>query len=576
MSEIKLSESEKKHFELAVEEGAKKVSLIAADKADEVNDLITQMRDEEFSDQQLKIKFTREVLKKAGEMKKKSKDAKEITILEQFEGKVIKGGSVADWEHAGVEKEFKFKVGPWYNKIPFRGEKIDAKTLNTWIGVVDKHSEEIAANKIKLEMYRATRESMGSLRVILSSVRAAVKSGEGAKLKKVVKDYLEARELEQKTEKDLTEMTKKINKIKERVDQALAKLDEKRQKGRELFEKAFKPRLDVLISHKKDMDAADFDAEMLKLREQVREFGDNIGITYMEFFLNESLGIKPVIYVGSPDYKMPETDKEKAREAATTGRWWKKVFGKDLSSRDANLFIEEMRKENPAMLTSIAENSMSDHAERILKFLYNGTLQDGKMVLPTSRRAKLTVPDVVKTLHFAEKYATAGNLENTFTIFAREWKQYTADDFEYAFPLIQNGVAVPLEKAPAATPERKPDEVTQLIKTVFNGNVEKETYEKVFKGHPERDAMLQKWDTAARLQFFVTGKYLPDDTIDFSAKADLLNTDSSHDIILLLKDLELLDRMDEETFKDAVNEYFAKKNSMKGFIKHLEKEFPIT
>lgn len=589
--ETKLSSAEEQHYKLAVEESAQKIARVEAGKATEVNDLIEQLYAAEYRDDELRERFMRDVIKRAAELHAKIKNDRERTIVDEFEGKIsIEKGAGPKGEdvmrQVGVEKKFSFRVrGKWWDLL---GVKVTQEQLNAWLDEAKQAEQEIAKHKVELAMYKAARQSMKRAKTILKVLKKAVENTSTDVLKASVKNYMDNREKSAQLSKAITAEEKELAKKKERLELALKKIEEKRQHGRELFDKAFKPQLQVLLVHKKEMAQADFDAKLIELRNQVKAFGNSVDIVHMEFFLNEALGIKPLIYENDPVYAQPQTEKEKARELARAGKWWRTVFETPASDGDINRFTDQLRKINPSFLTEIVERELDTKVAYVLRFLYRGKLS-GKIVLPLRRLAKLDPVNVAEKIKLAAGVAADADWEDRAKTFSDNWKDYSIDEFDYAYNLIKKGVTVPsgAPAAKAAPVERPIDEVKVAIKDVFNLSsiaanptdadaIADHLYNTVMQGNAEYQLMLQDDNTKRKLKFFVTYQL---GTLDLRAKVTppkISGVDEAKTILgELLKNIPLFHKLDETAFANAANDYFTKEKqaTYPGFIKYLKTEY---
>lgn len=589
---FKLSSFEEKHLQLAVEEGAKQVAKKSVEKADEVDQLVKDLYDAEYKDDDLRDRFTRDILKRAGELRQKTKSEREQEIIKEFEGKIIKesGANPGDPDvlyQAGVEKKFNLRIRKnWWNLL---GTKVSQEELNTWIDEAKKAEEDIKSKKVELAMYEASKKAMASARAILKTVSSAVTSTGGAEINAAVKKYMTNRAKALEVGKDVSAQEKAFAKKKETLDIALAKVEEKRQKGRELFDQAFGPQLQVLLDHKGELTQTDFDAKLVELRGQVKEFGDGIGIAYMELFLNQKLGIKPEILEHGSAYETPQTAKEQAREKARIAQWWNKVFGvENAAESDIQKFIDTLRKANPSFLTHITEGTVPAHVDEVLAFLYRGRLGN-QLALPTKRVAKLTPEKVAQSLELAGKIATDTDFQDHLQTFADNWKDYHVDDLSYAYPLIEEGMTIPkvTSGAKVAPAERPTDDVLKDIvesfdlSNVFTDDTTRDAvasaiYDRVLKPFPKYQHMIAAVSTQDKLKFFITSKFRG---VDLSAKVTPIKADDVGKFVKVIDDIlnniELIDGIRETTFAGAADEYFTKtkKANIKGFLQYLKTEF---
>lgn len=459
-----VSKHDREYYESVVAETVKQVSKVkGTDEAKEADAIIRKALEDDALHMDLKMRLRREVLQRSTDLKKKSKDEREQQIVEKFEGNV----AAIDGKYfpAGVDENFsvKVRVGNLLQRV--WGRSVDADELSNIINQVKDLEEKIKENRVQLEVLKAARESTSSL-IGFPSVGLEVGVTKMSLVKEIYRMKKEARgggwssvfstemnlwnsfkaaaeqkavnELEYRSKakekiKTVEKETKTLEDNKKILEAALQKIEQLRQNGRNLFQMTFGKQLDVLLQNREELSQEEFDAQIDTLRKQVKSFGDNAGITYMEYFLNEAIGIKPlVIRKGEKAaYIEPQSQREIAKEKVLIGNWWKKVFATKVNESYVDALIPLLREKNPKFLKDILDGKTDPNIDMTLQFFFSGKL-DGREVLDSKRRAQLSPEQIAKYVEVASRHKDQAQLKQALAAFANRWpSRFKAEDFDF-------------------------------------------------------------------------------------------------------------------------------------------------
>lgn len=450
----KISQAEQQYYGEVVESTVKQVAKLPKDKAEAADKLVESVLQKETIHEELKLRFRREVMKRVADLRAKAKTEQEEKILNKFEDQVdVVGGK---FRPVGVDEKFsvRVKAGNVFHRV--FGKNVDANDLDAIMRETQEIEDRIEANKAQLAVLTAAKESTsnvlglakdifktrmearGTWNTIFSTDLNSVESLSAAwnQRQRAREDYnINAKDKIKKLKKD----TKTLEDHKKTLEATLAKVQDLREKGRGLFQRSFGPAVETLQAHKDSMDETAYNEQLGNIRKQVAAFGKDVGITHMEFFLNEAIGIKPAHARDLKNvYLAPTTGLETSRENAQVSRLWKDLFGKEASEQDISGFLDGMRKEQPEILREFIKTQRLDaHLTTYLRFFFTGKL-DGKTLLKESRLAAMTPENVVKFLGMAKEYAKDPvNAERILRDYANLWPDhYTASEFDTIYDQI--------------------------------------------------------------------------------------------------------------------------------------------
>lgn len=450
----RISQAEQNYYGEVLESTVKKVVKLSSDKAEAADKLVEDVLKKETIHTELQLRFRREVMKRVADLRAKAKTEQEEKILNKFEDQVdVVNGK---FRPVGVDEKFsvRVKAGNIFSRV--FGKNVDANDLDSIMRETQEIEERIDANKAQLAVLTAAKESTsnvlglardifktrmearGTWNTIFSTDLNSVDSLGAAwnQRQRAREDYdLNAKDKIKKLKED----TKTLEDHKKVLEATLAKVQVLRDKGRDLFQKSFGKTVETLQSHKDDMDETAYNEQLDSIRKQVAAFGKDVGITHMEFFLNEAIGIKPAHATKLENvYLAPTTGLEKSRENAQVSRWWKEMFDTDPSEQEISGFLENMRKDQPEVLRELMKTQRVDaHLATYLRFFFTGKL-DGKTLLKESRVAPLTPENVVKFLGMAKVYERDPvKAERVLRDYANLWPDhYTATEFDSIYDQI--------------------------------------------------------------------------------------------------------------------------------------------
>jgi len=450
----RISQAEQQYYQEVVESTVKHVAKLPKDKAEAADKLIEDVLKKETIHEELQMRFRREVMQRVAALRQKSKTEQEKKILDKFEDQV----DVVDgkFKPVGVDEKFsvRVKAGNIFRRV--FGKNVDANELDSIMRETQEIEDRIEANKAQLavltaakeatsnvlglakDIFKTRMEARGTWNTIFSTDLNSVDSL-GAAWNQRQRAREEYKKHAEDKIKKLKKDTKTLEEHKQVLEATLAKIQTLRDKGRDLFQKSFGTTVETLQAHKDDMDESAYNEQLANIRKQVSAFGKDVGITHMEFFLNEAIGIKPAHARSLKDvYVEPTTNLEKARENAEVGRIWKDIFGKNASDEEIAGFVEGMRKEQPEMLHDIIKNKkMEPQMVTYLRFFFTGKLKD-KQVLKESRMAGMTPENVVKFIGLAKEYAKDDTtIDRVLGDYASKWPDhYKAEDFDSIYDQI--------------------------------------------------------------------------------------------------------------------------------------------
>jgi hypothetical protein len=543
------SESERNYYEALTSEAAKEaVKAAEGPKKESAESVIKKILDRESIFQDKIDRFTRDVLKKADDLKSKAKDEREARIVQKYEGEVkVAGGKVRP---AGIQENFRFRVrtGNIYRRIV--GHGVDADKLNELMQDVQRIEDQMERNKIELAQLKAAREATST---IIGSERLGIEYGftKGSLVKQIYAAKYKARgwrafftsettlydsyaaardlkarhDLEYKTEGKakiaaLEKEAKELATKKQMLDAALQRVESMRSDGRAIFESTFGNELNVLVEGRETLGEEEFVKRIAEMRAKTEKFGKEAGFVGMDFFLKESLKKRDIdlaMFAKPGEYTQPQTAVEKGRERVRLGKWYEEVFLKKPAEGEISALIDSLRKDNPEFLKIFGEKKEPDKkADMILQFLFTGECPKGRTLLVSGRRAALNPENIVKFVKIADEAAKKAGSEDAIKKMLEDFannRDESAGDFEWSNEAVRTG-------------KLKPEELAKERFDKLNPLWERLTGQK-FKDHDAAnrvfEAMISKYGAEASvyvdklmalprektdfIRFFYTGKY---------------------------------------------------------------------
>lgn len=535
-----ISNADRRLYELTVEEAVEEVSKLPKGEVNQAEAIIQQFLDDVEMHVDSANKFRGEVLRKVADQKLQAEDDRERKILEKFEGQVVSADK--QLRFAGVDTKQKFYVrgGSLLRRI--FGKRYNAADVNDLLHDVQKLEDDIEQNQLQLDMlkasYEASRKSLQNARKIFKSKREgrfvvgymddAVTSWKAARgqKKRATQEY----ETSGKQQiKEINTKSKELNKQKDVLTELRKKVDARRKNGRDIFENQFGEQVQIL----RQMSGKQQKQEEKRLREDVRVFGQNLGVVYIEYFLNEALGVAPKT-AGAlvlderggarPEgivYQEPLTEREAAQEMAVLSRWCEFVLGRAPSEGQLLPILAYLRDQEPRLLS---QNLQTQQTKAItpamyeLRFLLTGKDLNGKELLDTSRCARQTPENIGRLLRYATEHQLSKNdLSALFERFAKddEFQNYNAQDFDYILEFLKKAGQQPApapqpaqkktnEKLPLSRAEEKFEHDFSLLE---DPNLAKELYHAAIDQHPDRKEMINSKKNRQMMKMLMTGKF---------------------------------------------------------------------
>ncbi|MBU1953952.1 hypothetical protein KKH03_03205 [Patescibacteria group bacterium] len=522
---------EQQLYEAAVEEAVDKVSRLAKNKVDEADGLIDELLNNAQLEGKHELTFRGEVLRKISEKKQAAEDGREKQILEKFEGQVVKRSG--QLRFAGIDENVKIyaRGGNLYRRV--FGKRYNADDVHDLLQDVQKTENDIEKRKLEIEMLKAKVDASKNVlrnarfmfkqkrkgRIFAGYFKDAANSLKASYYQKQrAKDEFASGD--KAGTKDIEKKSRQLERKQAVLDKLMAKIEARRQNGRDVFNRQFGAQVEVL----QKMSGELLKQEADRLRDDVKKFGQVAGIVHFEYFLNEALGIAPQKgeYLADIGYSAPTTPLEIAKEKAQFGRWLEFVLHETPSAHLVAQTLEIMRNKMPSELVDILQNRNVDKVETQkyeLRFLFSGRDTTNAPILDKSRRAKPDPDTIVRFLRYSKDHDLSGmgNLNSIIQIFAKDWpKDYTANDFDYVLPFIRQGKEAPQKEVKSA--EGKV-ELNRSQQKVFE-----EIWWSVFGTKASEKEM---WDFAEQMKKEFADKY----DVEISR---FLNSSISHDLLRFL------------------------------------------
>ncbi|HLG25408.1 MAG TPA: hypothetical protein VI588_01260, partial [Candidatus Gracilibacteria bacterium] len=479
--EKRYTHEEREYYEASVEDAAQRAS--GADHA-KVEKLVWDIVESSDVHEDLKLRMHRDVMARLEDMRRHAQSDREKKVLDQYEGyvKSVDG----KFRPAGIDQKFKVTVRPeagwnvsdltehgyegytsllymkgaWWKtgKVFDRvfGRTVDSDSFHNIIMDVEKANEDVEKLKRELELLRAAEKSVGQLISLsasgfLTRVRSrGITSIIGSSFASAgdffsgIGDKYWGEDTKRREQVSI-DIAKKIKDLKEKEslrDATLKKLDQLREQGRVLFDKAFKPEVDVLMAQKAaGMPDAEYQKNLKALRDKVRKWSEKTGFAHMEVFLDEMLGVPA-------SKEVPLSPLEVKQRDANVSKFLKDIIGRAAKQEEVAEFTDILLQKLPDLLRKIGKKDFGRGADgennvAFLQFLVQGKYKD--MKLPEGRRLKPTPENLTRYLLLSLQYkgktfsGTDADLDHVLREFADHWTGVDAEHFDDVFDMIAAG-----------------------------------------------------------------------------------------------------------------------------------------
>lgn len=442
-----------------VEVTAKK-AVKAHDKSERFNELIEDAQKEAESYGADSEKIYDRVMAKVVDLEAKARSKRDSEAIKQYKGRVIlidkkyhpanddgQYSDIGDDETdpdkmddeakqkrlshapAGLHKKTKVTVK---NRLLWRNKRLDVQELDELMKKVEEEEAEIKKHELRIKLLKVSQKNTRKLAkdmagFIQDSQGNWFTSGEWVRFAaRSLKQEAGKHYDEKNTVKALAKAQKKIKGRQEELKMAMEEITTLQDRGLGIFKEAFGSKEDpeseigLLLANK---DSAEYDKDIKALRERVRKFGEKNGIIYMEYYLNQVLGIKPgVMQVSATEargniklenktgYTVPVDKKEIAAEKFAVAKRWKEIFGTDPLSGEVEGLITKLRNNNTEFLNFLKNEAnmelpKNDPRVIVLKFLFTGKLGENKQGLDKNFLVTPINPDnILKVVKEVEKY----------------------------------------------------------------------------------------------------------------------------------------------------------------------------
>ncbi|MFA5829695.1 MAG: hypothetical protein WC843_04325 [Candidatus Gracilibacteria bacterium] len=449
-----------------VEVTAKK-AVKAHDNSERFNELIEDAQNEAESYGAASGKIYDRVMAKVVDLEAKARSKRDSEAIKQYKGRVIlidkkyrpandngQYGTVGDDEKdpdemeddekkkrlshapAGLHKKTKVTVK---NRLLWRNKRLDVQELDELMKQVEEKEAEIRKYELRIKLLKVSQKNTRKLAkdmagFIQDSQGNWFTSGEWVRVAaRSLKQEAGKHYDEKNTVKALAKAQKKNEGKKSELKMAMEEITTLQDRGLGIFKANFGSKEDpeseigLLLANKAEMDPEEYDKDIKALRERVRKFGEKNGIIYMEYYLNQVLGIKPGVMQVMPSeanqyktiedktaYTVPVDKKEIAAEKFAVAKRWKEFFGTDPLSGEVEGLIMKLRNNNTEFLNWLRKDPNVDLPKDdpdviVLKFLFTGKLDGKKGALNEDFFVTPINPDnILKVVKEVEKYMQKG------------------------------------------------------------------------------------------------------------------------------------------------------------------------
>lgn len=513
MVEKRYTQEEQEQYEAVVDEIAE--FGMQGGTSEQVKKLIQQVESQNIVNDDLKERLNRDVLRKIDEMQQKAQNDQEKKVLEEYEGyvKSVDG----KYRPTGVDQKFKVHVRPeaswgvsdlkehgyegkttalyakgmWWKmgNIFDRtfGTTVDADSFHKIIEDAEVANEQVEVLMRELALLKAAQKSITDLMGMtaagfMTRVRSrGITSIVGASLDSTgdffggMSDKYFGKDRKRLKQVSVT-IAKKTMEMKEKQavrDAALKKMEELRGSGRELFDKAFKPEVDVLLDQKDKMRPTEYEKKVKELRAKVEKWGQKTGFVHMSIFLDESMGVAER---GEEEFL---SDVEIKQRRALVSRFVLDCTGKAPAPNEVQELMDGLKANQPDVLNAIYAGKTDKTVRMVLEILYRGEYGDIKLV--ESRRATFDTTGFMRNIVYAREYAKVGQakLEEVFKTFVEEWQGVSANEFDSKFDLILRGRKPNEEESRNPEAKEKDSDKIKFIKDLWRESTDETISEKM-------------------------------------------------------------------------------------------------
>ena len=446
---------EQQLYDETVKEAVEEVARIDKGDVNSIDNAIQSfIQKVNFNDKQ-KAKFQGEVMRRVAERKRQTDDAHEREILTGLEGKVIsvKKGSGVEKKLVGTHESEKFyaRGGSLFRRI--FGHRYNAQEVSEKLEGIQELENRIQKNQEQIDMITAARDASKSARKVARQIFKQKREGrflvgyiddKVASWKAALEQKKHAKTRYKTEMKGLTKLQESSRKVllkeKKAVSAVMEKVDARREKTREIFDKNFGAQVEHLLQ----LTGTRREDEEKELREQIRKFGKNAKIVYLEYYLNEALGLEPKVLFdeqGNEDktpYREPLNERERLQELIDMKKWCQFMGGKKVSDSQVQQVLNYFKGEKPRAIVDMRKANLQSPtpAMMVMRFMLSGVDTKGKKLLKKRQLAEFTPATVYSIYLIGQEHGSSSDLQKKMEAFASLGKKYKSEDFDYVFDTL--------------------------------------------------------------------------------------------------------------------------------------------